>query len=68
MLGYKTVAEKEEIFKMPFADCSENGYAGYIAICKAFGIVSGDENGNFRGESMVTRAEAAKLIYQYICR
>ena len=66
-LGYSELAEKVEIFVKPFADCNDE-YAGYVAVCKAFGILSGDGDGNFRGNDGITRAESAVLIYNYICR
>lgn len=41
------------------ADYAKNA----AAQMKAFGIISGDENGNFNPESFATRQEAAKMLY-----
>ena len=37
-----------------------------VAKIKAFGIISGDENGNFNPNNFATRAEASKMIYGLI--
>lgn len=65
--GNYDIAKYSEIFKYPFADeanvLKEN--IGFIAICGARKIFSGDENGNFNPQKTMTRAEAAAAIYNY---
>ncbi len=54
------------IYKSPFTDISEtHADCGYMAIAKAKGFASGN-NGKFDPNKTYTRAEAAKLIYNYL--
>jgi hypothetical protein len=49
----------------PFADVPTNvWYKPYVAYAKAAGIVSGDANGHFRPNEMISRAEASKIFVQ----
>lgn len=59
-------AKLKGIYKSPFTDIPET-YAdcGYIAIAKAMGFASGN-SGKFDPNKTYTRAEAAKLIYEYL--
>lgn len=65
-LGYDKVASHPEIFKNPFNDSIEYQYQGYAAICYSFGIMKGDNNGNFNGTSKVSNAESAQIIYNIL--
>lgn len=67
LAGYGELGKHSEIFVYPFKDgkCDEE-YEGYVAILKAFGIISGDKDGNFNASETLTRAEAAELIYNII--
>lgn len=59
-------AKLSGIYKSPFTDIPENhADCGYIAIAKAKGFASGN-NGKFDPNKTYTRAEAAKLIYEYL--
>lgn len=54
------------IYKSPFADIPEtHADCGYMAIAKAMGFASGN-GGKFDPNKTYTRAEAAKLIYEYL--
>lgn len=50
--------------KSTFKDVPESdwGYAS-IAAAQEHGIISGDENGNFNGDSNITRQDVAKILY-----
>ncbi|MCR4435728.1 MAG: S-layer homology domain-containing protein [Clostridiales bacterium] len=65
--GYKKFAELEGLFNCDFADRSEINpkLVGYAAIAKALKIVEGD---SFMPKAGLTRAEAAKMIYNYLKR
>lgn len=65
-MGAEEFVKYDNIFVSPFADVTEN--KGYIALLKAMGIVSGDQNGNFNPKNTITRAEALVLIYNYLTR
>lgn len=54
---------KNDAFVQPFEDVDEEHYAA-VAICKSFGVVSGNK-GAFHGEETITRAEAAQMVYNY---
>ncbi len=51
-----------------FNDCSEIADYALVSVLelKRYGIVSGDENGNFNPKNFATRQEAAKLIYNIL--
>lgn len=65
--GYGELGKHSDVFVYPFADdeCDKE-YKGYIAILKAFGLVSGDDDNNFDGTDNLTRAGAASLVYNII--
>ena len=62
-IGYTDIAEKAD-FELPFKDVSDE-YKGYVAICKAFDIAKGDNN-LFNGDNIITRAEMAAMVYNYV--
>ena len=65
--GYGELGKHSEIFIYPFAGGKcDSQYKGYIAILKAFGLISGDENGNFNATETLTRAGAAEIVYNII--
>ncbi len=66
-LGGGTIGEHSEIFICDFLDFDQISpdYKGFVAISKAFGIVSGD-NGYFKPTDEITRGEAAVMIYRYL--
>ena len=65
--GYGELGQHTEIFRYPFNDenCDEE-YRGYVAIIKAFGLIAGDDEGNYEGTKELTRAEAAAIIYNIV--
>ena len=65
--GYGELGKHSNIFAYPFAGgkCDEE-YKGYVAIMKAFGLISGDSKNSYNGTDDLTRAEAASMIYQII--
>lgn len=70
LLGYREVAELSHIFNQDFSDADmiSEEISGYISIAKGFGIIKGDENGNFNDGEALTRADAAIMIYNYLAR
>lgn len=67
-LGLSEIAAKPEVFAQPFNDCTNTEAIGFVAVCKAFGIITGDGDGNYRGEDSLTRAESAAMLYKFMCR
>lgn len=65
-LGLDGAAKYDDIFIQPFKDVTQN--IGYIAILKAMGVFSGDENGNFNPQNYITRAESAMMLYKYLSK
>ena len=67
LAGYGELGKHSEVFVYPFNDgkCDEQ-YKGYIAILKVFGLISGDEKGNFNATENLTRAGAAEIVYNII--
>ncbi len=66
MLGAEEYAKFDDIYFMPFADVTE--YKGYIALLKALKVVSGDADGSFYPDKLLTRAETLSMIYNYLAR
>lgn len=62
-LGIDKITEKSQIFKNVFSDKITSGYEGYAAALYALDIVKGNSKGAFNGSAVLTRAEAATLIY-----
>jgi len=66
LTNYSGLNELNGIFKQPFTDIPETDPdCGYIAVAKALGYANGN-NGKFDPDKTYTRAEAAKLIYDYL--
>ncbi len=65
-MGLDEVASLLGIYICPFADVTEN--IGHISILNAMGVVRGDGAGNFKPDEVLTRADAAVLIYNYLSR
>jgi hypothetical protein len=62
-LGHGRVAEHPEIFVNAFKDDAATAYRGYVAVAKALGVMKGDAAGKFNGDRVLTRAEAATVIF-----
>ncbi|WZL72942.1 S-layer homology domain-containing protein [Clostridiaceae bacterium 35-E11] len=69
VLKYDEVASIEGIYHYPFQDMKEvsEDLVGHITIAKGMRIVAG-KNGRFGPKEFMTRAEAAKIIYNYLQR
>lgn len=53
------------ITAMPGVSTAYNGWAdSYIDFCRAYGIISGDENGNIMPDSNLTKEQMAKMILE----
>ncbi len=65
-LGYREVADIEGIYKPMFADVAEN--TGSISILAGMKVIGGDGNGNFNPAGLLTRADAAVILYNYLSR
>lgn len=68
--GYDTTGYDLSILKTMFSDWNSisDGARKYVAVAVERGLVSGYEDGTFRGQDGVTRAEASALLwraYQY---
>lgn len=67
-LGLSLAADQSDAFKNDFNDSVPDGYLGYAMLCKSLGIMQGDASGNFNGSQVLTRAEAANIIYNLLTR
>ena len=65
-LGFREVADIEGIYKPMFADVTEN--TGSISILAGMKVIGGDGNGNFNPAGLLTRADAAVILYNYLSR
>lgn len=63
-MGLESVAKLDGIFANNFSDVKND--TGYTAILSGMKIINGDENGFFNPDSMLSRAEAAIIIYNYL--
>ncbi len=60
-LTFSVEPETQSVYKYP--DVSETHWAyQYIKSAKAYGIIEGDENGNFNPENNVTNEEVIKMV------
>ena len=67
LAGYGELGKHLEIFTYPFFDDNcDDEYKGYVAIIKAFGLILGDDGGNYDGRKDLTRAEAAAIVYNIV--
>lgn len=63
-MGYEEVAKLQNIYLCPFQDVTEN--KGYVCILGAMGVFHGDGKGNFLPDKLLTRADAAIVLYNYL--
>lgn len=66
-LGYETVAEIKDIYKLSFKDARKvtPELTGYVAIATGLGIMTGDNN-NFYPKANMTREQAAVVVYNLL--
>ena len=62
---YELEGEPVVIQEVVFDDAAGTWYADAAVWGYGAGIVFGDENGNFNGDSAVTRAELVTILYRY---
>lgn len=64
-LGYGDIAKMEAKIEMPFKDQASIGakFANAVALLNGLKISTGDAQGNFNPQRLVTRGEAAKLLF-----
>lgn len=69
-LGYDSIAQAEDIYKLSFSDTGiiSPEKIGYIALAKGIGMISGDENNRINPKTPLTRADACCMIYKYLAR
>lgn len=67
---YNTAAELTGIYHCGFADDSSiaPGDYGYVAIAKGLGVVRGDEQNKFNPDNIVTRQDAAIILFNFMSR
>ena len=67
---YGSAAKLDGIYKSGFRDDSKitKAYYGYVAIAKALKIISGDSKNNFNPSSIMTRQDAAIMLYNFMSR
>ncbi|MEK8126513.1 S-layer homology domain-containing protein [Paenibacillus filicis] len=64
-LGYKQLAENQDVFNKNFADASELKHVGQVAIVVGLGIMSLSD-GSFKPSEDVNRAQAATAFFRYL--
>ncbi|MCC8169139.1 MAG: S-layer homology domain-containing protein [Oscillospiraceae bacterium] len=58
--------DDSHIYETSFSDISEGEwYENYIGFIKQFGMIEGYEDGTFRADNHITRAEFAAIIFRY---
>ncbi|HWI66533.1 MAG TPA: YcdB/YcdC domain-containing protein [Symbiobacteriaceae bacterium] len=64
-LGYGDIAKMESRIEMTFADKAAIGakYANAVALMNGLKIAGADASGNFNPQRMITRGEAAKMLF-----
>ena len=65
-MGLDMAAKDGSIFRSMFRDTVAPSYTGYAALAKSLGIMQGDANGRFNGERVMTRAEAAVVVFNVL--
>lgn len=65
-MGYDKPASFNDIYVTSFEDVTTD--KGYVSILNAMGVVNGDGNNLFYPQKTLTRAEAAKIIHNYLSR
>ena len=67
---YGAAAKLDGIYKCGFRDDSKisKTYYGYVAIAKALKVVSGDSKNYFNPSTVVTRQDAAIMLYNFMSR
>ena len=63
-IGYSDIAEYSDIFKLDGIKALDGKSIGYIAVCKALGILPLAEDGSYDGSKGITYAEAAVSLYK----
>lgn len=64
-LGYGDIAKMEAKIDMPFKDQASIGakFANAVALLNGLKISTGDADGNYKPQALVTRGEGAKLLF-----
>lgn len=65
-MGAEEYAKLSGIYSPLYNDVTDG--LGYVNILTGMGVISGDGAGSFRPAKMLTRAEAAVMIYNYLAR
>ena len=67
---YGAAAELQDLFRCGFSDDADisGEYYGYVAIAEALGVVKGDSDHNFNPDRIITRREAAVMLYNFMSR
>lgn len=66
--GLEKAAEITGIYKTPFSDDASIALSdkGYCALASGLSIAKGDDDGRFKPQNLLTRAEALALIYNFM--
>lgn len=67
-MGYRTLAEVQEIFRLQYEDAAEISLdaVGAVAISQGLEVIS--EGGSFRPKDMMTMAEAAQMLFKAVAQ
>ncbi|GGF92058.1 S-layer homology domain-containing protein [Paenibacillus abyssi] len=65
-LGYNTLAEREDMFNIPFKDAASFDKKGQAAIVAGLKIMNANAQGNFMPQRQVTRAEASAAFFRFL--
>lgn len=70
LAGYERTALLKNIFSTGFYDEADINpeLVGCVAVCKGLRVMNGDENNFFKPGDLLTRGDAAIIIYNYLAR
>lgn len=70
VLGYKTVADMEDIFIPHFSDNDDipKGLLGYVELARGMNIISGHDDNSFCPNEYITNGESLTILYNYLKR
>ena len=70
VLGYKTVADMEDIFVPHFKDNDDipSGLLGYVELARSMNIISGHGDNSFCPNEYITNGESLTILYNYLKR
>lgn len=68
--GYKSAANLKNIYKIGYSDAADipEQYQGYAALAQGMGLAKGDGQGRLLPNAVITREQAAIILYHFMNR